>query len=320
MSGTLVISLDFELMWGVRDHRGVPDYGDAVLGGRKAIPNILKLFEKHGIRATWATVGLLFARNRHEMIEYSPKRRPSYLNSTLSPYRSIVENVGDNETVDPYHFGRTLLDRIAETEGQEIGTHTFSHYYCLEKGQTIEEFDDDITSAKAIAQQAGVDLRSIVFPRNQSSPEAIRVCAAHGILSFRGNPRSYMERPRPSGEQSLLIRGLRLADSVLPLAVTRCHRSSERVAGSTDVPASRFFCPATSRIPICSDLFMSRVRGEMLHAAKQGLIYHLWWHPHNFGRQTEGNLQRLSHILEYFRHLADHYGMRSRRMGDFLDD
>ena len=37
MSGSFVISLDFELMWGVRDHRSIADYGDAVLGGREAI-------------------------------------------------------------------------------------------------------------------------------------------------------------------------------------------------------------------------------------------------------------------------------------------
>ena len=71
MSGNLVVSLDFELMWGVRDHRSLSDYGDAVLGGRQAIPLILERFERAGIRATWATVGLLFAKSRDQMLEYA---------------------------------------------------------------------------------------------------------------------------------------------------------------------------------------------------------------------------------------------------------
>ena len=44
MSGTFVISLDLELMWGVRDHSTVAEYGDAVLGGRAAIPKMLDRF------------------------------------------------------------------------------------------------------------------------------------------------------------------------------------------------------------------------------------------------------------------------------------
>ena len=67
MTSSFIISLDFELMWGVRDHRGLADYGDAVLGVRRAIPEILARFEAAGIRATWATVGLLFARTREEI-------------------------------------------------------------------------------------------------------------------------------------------------------------------------------------------------------------------------------------------------------------
>ena len=83
MSGRLVFSLDFELMWGVRDHRTVDDYGDAVLGVRQALPRLLKLFDAYGVSATWATVGLLFARNRQEMLEYFPANRPSYRKAKL---------------------------------------------------------------------------------------------------------------------------------------------------------------------------------------------------------------------------------------------
>src|ERR1700686_2907278 len=47
--GAFVISLDFELHWGVRDHeRPNGPYGPNLLGARKAIPRLLELFERYG--------------------------------------------------------------------------------------------------------------------------------------------------------------------------------------------------------------------------------------------------------------------------------
>jgi hypothetical protein len=56
----------------------------------------------------------------------------------------------------------------------------------------------------------------------------------------------------------------------------------------------------------------------MDHAAKHGLLCHLWWHPHNFGTNQEENLQNLNAILKHYQELAIEYGMVSRAMGDFL--
>ena len=54
---SFVISLDFELFWGVLRSRLTHHYGSNVLGVWESIPAILKVFSKHEIRATWATVG-----------------------------------------------------------------------------------------------------------------------------------------------------------------------------------------------------------------------------------------------------------------------
>ncbi len=136
--GALVISLDFELHWGVRDKRSVDGpYRENLLGARHAIPQILDLFEEFGVAATWATVGFLFAKNRLERDEFSPSLRPQYKNAKLDPYS---EPTGDNEDDDPMHYAPSLIARIAKTPNQEIATHTFSHYYCQEPGETREAF------------------------------------------------------------------------------------------------------------------------------------------------------------------------------------
>src|SRR4029077_6616039 len=58
--GAFVISLDFELLWGVRDNRTIADYGANILGVRQVVPALLDLFAERNIACTWATVGLLF--------------------------------------------------------------------------------------------------------------------------------------------------------------------------------------------------------------------------------------------------------------------
>lgn len=318
MTGSLVLSLDFELMWGVRDHRSVANYGDAVLGVRQALPRMLALFKRNGIRATWATVGLLFARSRDEMLGFAPpvELRPTYERSELSPYAFLEQGVGRCESEDPWHFGRSLLDQVIEIDGQEIATHTYSHYYCLEPGETVEFFAADLDAALAIANQAGHHLKSIVFPRNQMTPAHVAVAAARGVKVFRGNPSSFVYRSRPKSDNTLMVRALRLADGALPLVDELDFAWPTSRHGAVDVPASRFVRPWSNRLPSYSWMHLARIRGEMRRAAESGRIYHIWWHPHNMGRNVEANLVQLEGIISTFRDLNDRYGMQSRNMAD----
>jgi peptidoglycan/xylan/chitin deacetylase (PgdA/CDA1 family) len=314
MPGKLIISLDFELMWGVRDHLSAATYGDAVLGGRRAIPRMLNLFEQYGIHATWATVGLLFAASRREMQDYLPTVLPQYTNRSLGNCDAVWNDVGDNEQVDPLHFGRSLLDQIASTDGQEIASHTFAHYYCLEDGQTLEAFAADIDASLAIARSVGHELRSIVFPRNQYSDAHIKSCADRGIVAFRGQPTGFAYRPMAKREETMFVRGARLVDSVVPVLPRSDPTETIFQAGAINVPASRFLRPWCSDWPTFSKLHVIRICAEMTQAAREDRQYHLWWHPHNFGRNMEQNLAQLVKILDAFAQLRDDFGMKSCSM------
>src|SRR5262249_35841561 len=74
--GILVISLDFEIYWGVRDLVTLDEYRDNLLGVRKVVPGMLQLFRQYGVRVTWATVGLLFHSTREQMMQSLPNNRP----------------------------------------------------------------------------------------------------------------------------------------------------------------------------------------------------------------------------------------------------
>lgn len=317
MSGScLVISLDFELMWGVRDHRTTADYGDAVLGVRKALPELLNLFKRHNVRATWATVGLLFARNRQEMLDHYPNLRPAYRHARLSPYEDILSRIGADESKDPWHYGRSLVEQVLQSDGQEIATHTYSHYYCLEEGETIAAFEADLQAASVIMATAGVRPSSIVFPRNQLTDAHVQACVNHGIQAYRGNPETFLYKARSKDNVNLFLRGLRLIDGSFPVSGNLSYKPGVRQGRCANVRASRFFRPYEPRIGPMNELHVQRIMREMESAATRGQIYHLWCHPHNFGRYTGVQLARLERILQNFSRLQDRHGMQSNTMSE----
>ncbi|MNN13257.1 hypothetical protein D3C81_1262840 [compost metagenome] len=101
-AGILVVSLDFELYWGVRDLYTKAEYGTKWLRERERISDVLELFRESGVHATWATVGMLFFADRHELLAGLPALRPSYADNRLSPYGEIeAGSVGEGEAEDP---------------------------------------------------------------------------------------------------------------------------------------------------------------------------------------------------------------------------
>ena len=173
-TGKLVISLDFELLWGVRDVHTKDSYGANILGVWDSLPLTIDLFNKYDVKATFATVGFLFASSKEELTHFIPEKVPSYANSNFSPYTSHIDDL-DDEGEKKYHFAPELIEEIKKHPQHEIGTHTFSHYYCLEEGQSIDEFRNDLEAAIEIARKEEIQLKSLVFPRNQFNQEYIEI-------------------------------------------------------------------------------------------------------------------------------------------------
>ncbi|NJO24767.1 MAG: polysaccharide deacetylase family protein [Bacteroidia bacterium] len=180
--GVFTISLDFELFWGVRDHRRLENYGENIRNVHTVAPRLLQLFRKYDVHCTWATVGMLFHKDKTALLSKLPERLPDYVKKEYDPYSYIREN----ELDAVFHFAPGLIRLITETPGQEVGTHTYSHFYTLEENTTMEQFRDDIRLALKIASENGVPAKSIVFPRNQYSAGHIAVCTEFGIKTFRG--------------------------------------------------------------------------------------------------------------------------------------
>jgi len=309
MNGTFMVSLDFELFWGMLDVCALEAYQNNVLGGKKAIPLLLQLFEKYGIHATWATVGFLFGDNFEEVSRFFPGLRPGYTDRTLDGY-GWFDKIGDNEETAPCFYGPGLLEIIAGTPGQEIGSHTFCHYYCREKGQTVEEFEADMCAAKAIAMSKGYDVTSVILPRNQCEPEYTEVFRKLGFTAYRDEENDWIHERikfRP------LLRILRLLDVYFPLTGQGGY-VPQNEDGIWNLVGSRMYKPIFRPLEFLEGLKLHRIKRQMLHAAKNGLTFHLWWHPHNIGVRTEEHLAQLEEIFQYYTQLKETYGMQSLNM------
>ena len=287
---TLIVSLDFELFWGMQDCHTLESYQANVMGGRRAIPELLKLFQKYGIHATWATVGFQFAESEQELRGYfpSPELRPTYENAALSSYRCFGA-IGQNEEKAPCFYAPSLIEKIAACPGQEIGSHTFSHYYCREPGQTTEQFEADMKAALAIAKAHGYTLTSAVMPRNQCSDAYIAVLQKLGFTAYRDEENDWIHEKvkcRP------LMRALRLADVYLPLTGHGGYRPQveQRLV---NLVGSRMYKPFFKPLALLERLKLHRIKKQMLYAARHGLTFHLWWHPHNIGVHTELHFRQL---------------------------
>ncbi|WP_452232171.1 polysaccharide deacetylase family protein [Lacinutrix sp. MEBiC02595] len=313
--GHLVVSLDFELFWGIFDVRSLESYKSQLEKVSEIIPRLLALSDAYNIHLTFATVGFLLAKNKEELIRFSPKLKPNYSNSNFSPYR-LLDAIGNNEIEDPYHYATSLVEKIQQNGNHEIGSHTFCHYYCNESGQTAEQFEADLLANINIAKQHGITIKSMVFPRNQINETYLRICAKHGILSYRGTESHWMYN---TNDTELLgktkNRIYRLLDTYLNISGHNTH-DLQMQHGLINIASSRFLRSYSMNLSFLEALKIKRIKRGMTYAAKQKQVYHLWFHPHNFGENTEQNFKGLEELFAHYNMLKSTYNFKSKTMAD----
>lgn len=310
--GILVVSLDFELLWGVFDKINWQSNYSYFQNTKKVIPEVLRLFEEFGIGCTWATVGMLFNEDWDDWNSNIPDETPQYKNSHLSAY-NFGKDIQSNSTLE-LCFAPQLIKLIGQFEKQEIGTHTYSHFYCLETGQNISHFESDIKKAIEIAKRNNLKINSLVFPRNQFNSDYLKLCYKLGIRNIRSNPENWYWRNTET--DSIFRKIMRTSDAYFGGKDKIYSRNSLFIDEQlVEQKASRFLRPHSSNY-ILNKLKLTRVCNEMRICAKTGGIYHLWWHPHNFGNNPEKSLNDLRIILNRYKELKNEFGLRSMSMNE----
>ena len=315
MNGQFVISLDFEKYWGIFEGLGIKSNVKSIETVDTVIERLLVICDHYNVKLTFATVGLLFNKTKEEFIINTPSDLPSYANTNHSPY-SKIDGIGANELTDNIHYGNYMLKKIVANGNHEIGTHTYSHYYCLEEGQTIDQFEADLKMAIKVAADNKIILKSIVFPRNQVRKEYLKVCYDNGITSYRGNEnkeiyesKTYIESKRKQH------RMLRLLDAYINITGNHIYALDKlKPYQILNIPSSYFLRPYNKKLSFIEKFKIIRVKKAMKEAAQQNKLYHLWFHPHNFGNNIDENFKNFEEILKYYVELNNKYGFESRTM------
>jgi peptidoglycan/xylan/chitin deacetylase (PgdA/CDA1 family) len=310
-----VISLDFEKMWGVFDKRTMSTYGKQIANVDLVIDRLLSLFEKYDIHCTWATVGMLFHNDIKSCRDNVPIVVPPYKNKKLSSYFHLKEVYSYNFGI--YYSGLSSIKKISLVANQEIATHTYSHFYCLEEGSSLGSFQKDLELAVNISKENGFETKSIVFPRNQYDNNFLVICSKIGITAYRGTEPSWVQRSRNQNDLMFIHRAVRFVDSYINLTGPNIYKHLElNNQQLINIPASFFLRPFNPKFSYFESLKLKRLKNSMLKAARECSLFHLWWHPHNFGKNLEENMNQLESILTYYSELKNEYGMLSMTMNE----
>jgi len=302
----VVISLDFEMRWGMHDKLGLQKdaYRENIENERLiVVPELLKLFKDRNVRVTWATVGALGCHNWDEYFSRAPQP-PKYHNTSFA----INPRYADFDPDGELFFAPELLKAISETPGQELGTHTFSHIFLREPGITDKDFEADLEAvSKLWVEHFGASPKSLVFPRNQCA--FIDVLRTSSIRIWRGNEIPWYYNCNETATNLKFPRLLRLVDALNPFV-----RRASILSG--DMTRSSLFL----RINL-SDfawrLHFERIKSE-LKSLQSGDIFHIWWHPHNLGKETSLRLSRIEQLLDAIAGKNEHGQLTSQNMGDLI--
>ena len=299
----LTVSLDLELIWGVRDHVGPGHpYLNWLQGVRPAVRALLTLFAAARVPACWAAVGHLFYEEyRGELGRKHPEMpRPTRPAGAPDWYADLP--LGDTRSA-PLWYGADLIEQIAGCPvAQEIGGHTFSHLAATDPGVTRELFAAELAKSNELAARRGLRLRSLVFPRNRVGH--LDVLREHGYVAYRGpNSEWYWRLPgRKLQAAGRLASDLAALTPPVDLPVLKRQ-------GVVEVPHSMFFAPfwGPARLVPAGARVAQGIRG-LERAVRRGGVFHIYSHPHNFGQHTARLVDALGAVL--------YHGARLRDRGD----
>lgn len=321
MTGIFTISLDFELHWGVFDKKDRQARKVCYQNTLSLITPMLEQFSQYGVHVTWATVGALYAADKQEWEQYKPTTLPAYNVPSYSAYEWVNSNGLDGD-INWAHFAPREVAAILQYPGQELGTHTFGHYYCLEPQSRPAAFGADLDAVISISNKFNTRPVSLVFPRNQFNRDFLKVCLDKGIKAVRSNPDSWFWTPVANDESSLARKVFRTGDGYISMGKHTSYPLSKIVntpGEPLQLPASRLLRPWQPQYSFANTLKLRRILNEMEVAAKRNECYHLWWHPENFGYYPKENMQEFQIILEHYKVLSNKYGMRSWNMGEYVE-
>jgi peptidoglycan/xylan/chitin deacetylase (PgdA/CDA1 family) len=288
-SGTFVLSIDTELMWGSFNHMSAWEFEAAYGQIRNVIRRLVDLLDRYRAAATWALVGHLMlatCQRGSDGRAHPDLTRPTY---EWYPYDWYGLDPCTDLLTDPLWYGPDLLEVIRSGQiRHEIASHSFGHLVFGDPGCSSAAARDDLSAWLLAAQEHRIRAESFVFPRN--SIGHLDTLAAAGFRCYRGY--------RPPANAGLLRRLSLLTGQMLGLGAPT---ATPVLTGSRllEIPGSmplilpegrsRRWVPVRSRV-------RSACRG-IRQAVRRRDLFHLWLHPMDLAQDSEARFSALEQIV-----------------------
>ncbi len=288
--GSFIISLDCEGKWGMADN--LQPYHHQMLTDRalaKAYERLVALFARYEIPATFAFVMAftLTADQRRDFgLLVDPDRAEG--DAWMAHFWTDIQ-AGRTEG----WFQPDALDLVQADGRHEIACHGFCHRPMDDQSLSSALAQAELEAAGKVASLKGVNLKTLVFPRNQvGNLDSLR---GAGYIGFRE------KLARPKGLAGRLVR-LTEEYHVRP-SLQKSKKAGPN--GLTRIAPGYFFnwrFGARSHVP--EGITFARWKSLLDRSARSGTAAHLWLHPHNLitAPSTGSSLER---VLAYAAKLRD---------------
>jgi peptidoglycan/xylan/chitin deacetylase (PgdA/CDA1 family) len=298
--GVVVISFDFELIWGTLDHRGPEGFRHACEREREqVIDRLLGALEEFRIPATWCVLGHLMLA---ECRPVNGRKHPEIVRPRHAwhPEDWFAHDPCGTEQSDPVFYARSLIESVrACSVRQEIGCHSFSHVIFGDPGCSPETAASEVGRCVEIAEALGIGMRSFAFPRNRVGH--LDVLRRYGFSCFRGPEPTWHEGGGGARRQ-------RLGHLIDVVAARRPPVVMPKRApgGVVNIPASMMYFPmhGVRRFVPLGARVRRATKGIDL-AARERRVFHLWCHPTNFADEMDRMFDGFGQILRHISRLRD---------------
>lgn len=308
--GSIVISLDMELAWGriERDDRFL--YYSLLENTRNVINRLLALFDKYDVPVTWAVVGRLIEKRDNHAEPLSA----FYANvDEKELYADQIRNSIENSWLEFPDLIEMIKSHSAK---HEIGSHTYSHIlfgdWLDEKGVNRELAQLDFAAAQNVWEKHGLRPRSIIYPRNAIG--YVEVLRNYGFDVFRSkNLSRYSSLP---GFLQKICNAIELFLPVSPLTSPAMSTKD----GLIDLPGSMHFKVMhwTYRKYVPFGILRRKAILGLKRASRRKEVFHLWFHPFDFGHCTEEHFAVFESVLSFAADLRGKNKIKINVMGDFI--
>ncbi|HEY4240955.1 MAG TPA: polysaccharide deacetylase family protein [Kofleriaceae bacterium] len=287
MPGSLCISIDLELAWGIWDKPSRAYHDRCAAHELTIVRRLVEIFDQHEASVTWAIVGRLLERDAGA--------------AKLTPHG------------DRIWFAPDAIDLVrAARTAQDIGSHSYAHLYFGEA--TREQLAADLAAARRVHDAHGLPFTSFVFPRNQVAH--LDLLREAGVRVFRSVDRGWHIAVRERLGK-IPGRAANLADKVLPVPPATVAPIVHD-GGLVELPSSMLLLAREGlRRAVHPAAVVAKAKLGLSRAARTGESFHLWFHPSNFYYETERQLDVLAQIVRQAADLRDRGRLDIRPMASF---